>query len=63
MFRAHKEDLTWDEDFDITYMVVVNDDITGKPAQQAHVLHKIGSIFMPMFIHNDKMALYFLVLA
>ena len=63
MFRAHKKDLTWDEDFDITDMVVVNDDITGKSAQQAHVLHKIVSIFMPMFIHNDKMALYFLVLA
>ena len=63
MFRAHKEDLTWDEDFDITDMVVVNDDITGKSAQQVHVLHKIVSIFMPMIIHNGKMALYFLVLA
>ena len=63
MFRAHKKDLTWDEDFDITDMAVVNDDITGKSAQQAHVLHKIVSIFMPMFIHNGKMALYFLVLA
>ena len=63
MFRAHKKDLTWDEDFDITDMVVVNDDITGKSAQQVHVLHKIVSIFMTMFIHNGKMALYFLVLA
>ena len=63
MFCAHKKDLTWDEDFDITDMVVVNDDITGKSAQQAHVWHKIVSIFMPMFTQNGKMALYFLVLA
>jgi len=71
LFRAHKEGLTWDEDFDTTDMLVVNDDeiritmtpVPGKPAQQAHDLHKLGSIFMPKFIHNGKMALYFSVLA
>ena len=50
LFCAHKEGLTWDEDFDTTDMLVVNDDeiritmtpVPGKPAQQAHDLHKLA---------------------